>query len=182
MHSLQGDFLVAAPHQLDPNFAGMVILVIEHSDDGAFGVIVNCPREVSGRLQQCNFGRRSSQRVRFSFGGPVTGPLTAVHGSASLGERQLLPGMYFSGKRKNVLKLLRKAEQPLKIFTGYVGWGAGQLDFEVEQGIWRVAPATAEQIFSHNEDLWEQVSRQASRLQLRIMFNLKHIPADPLLN
>jgi putative transcriptional regulator len=106
----------------------------------------------------------------------------AVHTKASLGERQLLPGVFFSGKEKNVLALMRQAEQPLKVFAGYAGWGAGQLDFEVELGIWRVVPATAEQTFSDSDELWDEVSRQASRLQLQIMLNLKHIPADPLLN
>jgi putative transcriptional regulator len=182
MNSCEGHFLVAARHQLDPNFAGMVILVVEHSHEGAFGVIVNCPREESGRFQQWNLRRRSSKGTRFSFGGPVTGPLMAVHTKASLGERQLLPGVFFSGKEKNVRVLMRQAEQPLKVFAGYAGWGAGQLDFEVEQGIWRVAPATAEQIFSESDELWEQISKQASRLRLRIMLNLKHIPTDPLLN
>ena len=182
MNSFEGHFLVAARDQLDPNFAEMVILVVEHSHEGAFGVIVNCPRKESRRLQQCNFGWRSSETERFSFGGPVTGPLMAVHTKASLGERQLLPGVFFSGKEKNVLALMQQAEQPLKVFAGYAGWEAGQLDFEVEQGIWRVAPATAEQTFSDSDELWEQVSRQASRLQLQIMLNLKHIPADPLLN
>jgi putative transcriptional regulator len=42
--SLQGHFLVAAPHQVDPNFVEAVILVVAHADPGAFGVIVNCPR------------------------------------------------------------------------------------------------------------------------------------------
>lgn len=45
MKSLQGHFLVAAPHQLDPNFAAAVILVVEHADRRALGVLVNCPRD-----------------------------------------------------------------------------------------------------------------------------------------
>ena len=182
MNSFQGHFLVAASHQLDPNFAKVVILVVEHTKRGAFGVIVNGPSEESNRLKQRRSRRRFSEKVRLSFGGPVTGPLMAVHTKESLGERQLLPGVFFSGKEKNVLTLMWRAEQPCKIFTGYAGWGPGQLDYEVEQGVWRIVPASPEQIFSEDSDLWEQLSRQASRLQLRIMFNIKHIPADPLLN
>jgi putative transcriptional regulator len=106
----------------------------------------------------------------------------AVHTNASLGERQFLPGVFFSGKEKNVLALMWQAEQPCKILMGYAGWGPGQLNYEVEQGVWRVVPATPEQIFSENSDLWERLSRQASRMQLRLMFNIKHIPANPLLN
>ena len=182
MNSFQGYFLVAAPHQLDPNFVKTAILVVEHADRGAFGVILNDTREESSRLRQGNFRRRFSEKVRPSFGGPVTGPLMAIHMKASLGERQFLPGVFFSGTEENVLKLIWRAEQPCKIFMGYAGWGPGQLDYEVEQAIWRVVPATPEQIFSEDSDLWEQLSRQASRRQIRIMFNIRDIPADPLLN
>jgi putative transcriptional regulator len=182
MNSFQGGFLVAAPHQLDPNFAGTVILVVEHADRGAFGVIVNGPSEESSRIEYRSSRWCSPEKVKLFFGGPVTGPLMAIHAKASLGERQLLPGVFFSGKETKLLTLIWRTEQPCKIFTGYAGWGPGQLDHEVEQGIWRVARATPAQIFSEDSDLWEQLSRQASRLQLRIMFNIKHIPADPLLN
>ena len=106
----------------------------------------------------------------------------AVHTKARLGEREFLPGVFFSGKEENVLKLMWRREQPCKIFTGYAGWGPEQLDDEIEQGVWRVVPATPEQIFLANSDLWEELSQEVSRLQLRSMFNIRHIPADPLLN
>ncbi len=101
---------------------------------------------------------------------------------ALLGERRLLSGVFFSAKEKNVLSLMGQTNYPCKVFTGYTGWGPGQLEYEVEQGIWRVVPATSAQIFSDGRDLWEQLSRQASRLQLQTIFNIKHLPADPLLN
>ncbi|MGA2620464.1 MAG: YqgE/AlgH family protein [Thermoguttaceae bacterium] len=182
MKSFQGHFLVAALHQSDPNFVRVVMLVVGHTQRAAFGVIVNDATEQRSRLQQRNSRRRPPGRPRLYFGGPVTGPLMAVHTKASLGERRLLPGVFFSAKEKNVLSLMRQTEHPCKVFTGYAGWGPGQLDYEVEQGIWRVVPATPGLVFSDTGDLWEQLSRQASRLQLLTMFNIKHIPADPLLN
>ncbi|MGD0896360.1 MAG: YqgE/AlgH family protein [Thermoguttaceae bacterium] len=182
MKSLQGRFLVAAPHQLDPNFVRVVILVVGHTRRAAFGVIVNETAEKRPRLRQRNSRRPSPGKAGFNFGGPVTGPLMAVHTNALLGERRLLPGVFFSAKERNVLSLMGQTGRPCKVFTGYAGWGPGQLDDEVEQGIWRVAPATSEQIFSDSRDLWEQLARQVSRLQLRTIFHIKHIPADPLLN
>ena len=169
MNAFQGHFLVAAPHQLDPNFAGMVILVVEHTEEGAFGVIVNCLKRPHDRLPQQRGTRRFSTGARLYCGGPVTGPLMAVHTNAALGEWQLLPGVFFSGREKHVLALMRQAAQPLKIFAGYAGWGAGELDFEVEQGIWRVAPATAEQVFSDDDDLWEPVKELAAALQFKFV-------------
>ena len=182
MNSLQGTFLVAAPHRLDPNFVKATVLVVAHTTRGAFGVIVNDAREESNRFRRRNSRWDSRRKVGFFHGGPVTGPLMAVHMNASLGERQFLPGVFFSAREKNVLRLMRRMEQPCKVFMGYAGWGPGQLEYELEQGIWRVVPATPEQIFSAGADLWERLTRQASRLQLRVMFHIKHIPADPLLN
>jgi putative transcriptional regulator len=182
MNSYQGHFLVATPHQLDPNFVKTVILVVDHHPRGAFGVIVNDARAMRSLLRLGSVGRRFSERFRPAYGGPVTGPLMAVHMNESSGERQLLPGVFFSGKRKVVLKLIWQTEQPCKVFIGYAGWGPRQLDFEVERGMWRVVPATPEQIFSETDDLWERLSWQASRRQLRSLFHIRHIPAYPGLN
>jgi putative transcriptional regulator len=182
MSSFQGHFLVAAPHQLDPNFAEAVVLVGGHTERAAFGIIVNGCLGERRFFQQGHAKRIFPGRAALFVGGPVTGPLMAVHTEAALGERRLLRGVYFSAKEKNVLALMRRSVRPCKIFTGYAGWGPGQLDYEVEQGVWRVVLATPGQIFSGDADLWQQLSRQASRLQLRSMFHLKHFPADPLLN
>jgi putative transcriptional regulator len=183
MNSLRGHFLVAAPHQLDPNFVQTVILVVKHTGRGALGVIVNCPWEEGDYpVKKPNLGRIFPTEAHSCFGGPVTGPLMAVHTKQSLAEIQLLPGVFFSDKEENVLALMWQNDQPYKVFFGYAGWGPGQLEYEVEQGIWRVVPATPEQLFSDSSNLWQQLSSQASRMQLRGMFNLKHIPADPLLN
>ncbi len=179
MYSFQGHFLVAARHQHDPNLVETVILVVEHSDRGAFGVIVNCPNE---RNQRQRNEQPLSEKARLYFGGPVTGPLMAVHDDASFAEHEILPGVFFAGKEKNVLPLMRKAKQPYKVFTGYAGWEAGQLEYEIEQSVWRVAPGTAERIFSKSNELWEELSKEVMERQLRELFNVKHIPADPQWN
>jgi putative transcriptional regulator len=183
MNCFQGHFLVAAPHQLDPNFFQTVILVVEHTDRGAFGVIVNRPWEEADGVGPVHpLGRLYPAEAKSFFGGPVSGPLMALHAKTSLGGSQLLPGVFFSAKEENVLALMWHAQHPYKVFAGYAGWGPGQLDYEVEQAVWRVVPATPAQIFSASPDLWQQLLQQASRLQLWEMFELKHIPQNPLLN
>ncbi len=183
MKSLQGHFLVAAPHQLDANLVEAVILVIEHADRGAFGVIVNCPTDRhEGISQQRSTKRRWREGPGLYFGGPVTGPLMAVHTDESLAEIEVLPGVFFAEEQKNVLTLMRFRWQPFRVFTGYAGWGPGQLDDEVEHGIWRAIPATAAEIFSNGDNLWERLLRQAFDSLLQVMCNVKHIPSDPSLN
>jgi putative transcriptional regulator len=183
MSSLQGHFLVAAPHQAKPNLVEAVVLVVEHTDRGAFGVVLNSPWEEDDVPP----GRRDHQPAHLDsaatfLGGPVTGPLMAVHTEALAGEIEILPGVFFSAKEENVHPVMQQTEQPYKIFTGYVEWGTGQLDDEVQQGIWRIVPATGEQIFSDGQDLWERLVRQALPLQLHDLFDPRHISTNPLFN
>jgi putative transcriptional regulator len=183
MKSLQGHFLLAAPHQLDPNLVEAVILVVEHADRGAFGVIVSCPsNRHEGISQQRRTKPRWPEAPRLCFGGPVTGPLMVVHTDELFAEVEVLPGVFFAGREKNVLALMRSREQPCKVFTGYAGWGPGQLEHEVESGIWRAIPATAAKIFSKGDNLWERLLRQAFDSLLQVMCNIKHIPSDASLN
>jgi putative transcriptional regulator len=183
MKSLQGHFLAAAPHQLAPKFVEAVVLVVEHSDRGAFGVIVNCPRDRhEGIARQRKTKPRWPERPRLNFGGPVAGPLMAVHADELYAEIEVLPGVYFAGRKKNVLALLQSREQPCKMFTGHATWGPGQLEHEVEDGVWQAIPATAATIFSDGGNLWERLLRQASDSLLQVMCNIKHLPSDASLN
>ncbi len=183
MNSLHGHILLAAPHQLDPNFMETVVLVVAHSQRGAMGVILNRPRPSGGRpCWQRNFQPRDRAKPHLYFGGPVAGPLMAVHTDSSQADAPILPGLFFAGRKKRVLALLRGRKCPCKFFSGYVGWGPGQLEYEIEIGVWRALPGTFQAVFSRNDDLWRDLSAQASRLQAQALFHLKYIPADPRLN
>jgi putative transcriptional regulator len=183
MKSLQGHFLLAAPHQLDPNFAAAVVLVVRHAERGAFGVIVNCPRDRCEGISQPRTAKPSRQgRPGLYFGGPVSGPLMAVHADGSLAEIEVLSGVFFAGRAKNVRALVRSREQPCKVFRGYAGWGPGQLEQEVEYGIWRAIPATAAKIFASADGLWEGLWQQAFDSLLQVMCNIEHVPSDASLN
>ena len=183
MKSIQGCFLIAGTHQHDPNFAETVVLVVEDSDQGAFGVILICPWERNQTFPPTSKTEWPvSGNARVYFGGPITGPLMAVHTDESLAEHEILPGVFFAGKEENVFPLIRKTKQPYKVFTGYTGWEPGQLEYEIEQGVWRVAPAAAGQIFSSSDGLWEELTRQVFELQMPVLFNVNHIQADPQWN
>ena len=183
MKSLQGHFLVAAPHQVDPNFAEAVVLVVKHDHRGAIGVIVNCPRDRhEGISQQRNTKRRWPEEPRLHFGGPVTSPLMAVHADRAFAGITILPGVFFEGEEERVFDLMRSTEQSYKAFTGYAGWGPWQLEQEVEDGTWWAIPATAAEIFSNANNLWERILRRASDSLLEVMCNIKHFSSDPSLN
>jgi len=183
MKSLQGHFLVAAPRQLDPNFVEAVILVVTHDNCGAMGVIVSCPRDRhEGISQQRSTKRRWLEEPRLYFGGPVTGPLMAVHADRAFAGIKILSGVFFEREEERVFTLMRSTEQAYKAFTGHAGWGPRQLEYEVDYGIWRAIPATAEGVFSNGDNLWARLVRQVSDSLLQVMCNVKHIPRDPSLN
>ena len=182
--SLAGKLLVATPSLVDPNFARTVVLLCEHNDEGALGVVLNRPLEhaaVSEHLPEW-LPYVSGLRVIFQ-GGPVE-PSTAL----ALGE---LAGTARPEGWSPVLGrtgLLSLSREPgdfggdlrrMRVFSGYSGWTGGQLEGEVKQEAWFVVAAAPEDLFTPEpETLWRRVlQRQDSKLALFAYF-----PTDPRAN
>lgn len=183
MSSLRGHLLVAIPCHPDPNLAESVILVVEHLDCGAFGVVLNGARQQSGRIVgEGLVQRRFLESTTTYSGGPVVGPLMAIHTDESVAKIKLFPGGYFTVNEEAVKALTQQTDQPYKVFTGYVGWEGRRLDDEVQQGLWRIVPATAEAVFSKGDGLWERLLRQAFPLQLHDLLDPQHNSANPFVN
>jgi putative transcriptional regulator len=183
MERLQGQLLVASSRQLDPNFCKTVILVVEHDEKGAFGLIINRPTSrIISVARPCLDEEHAGLGSRLNLGGPVVGPLMAVHTDRSLAEVQIAPGLFFSADRRHLARLLRQGGHHYRIFGGYAGWGPRQLDHEVQRGVWLTAPATAAHVFAKDERLWEGLLRQHSESVLRVVLHITHFPQDPLLN
>src|SRR5688572_10558721 len=96
MESLQGRLLVASPKLRDPNFARSVVLLIRHGDDGALGLILNRPLETSFRELWSNVSETPCKhKGSLYLGGPVKGPLMAIHRRKSLSEFEVIGGVHF---------------------------------------------------------------------------------------
>jgi putative transcriptional regulator len=183
MSSLRGHLLVAVPYHPDRNLAETVILVVEHLDCGAFGVVLNGARQQSDRIVgEGIVQRRFLESTTTYSGGPVAGPLMAVHTDESVAEVELFPGGYFAVNEETIKALREQTDQPCRVFTGYVGWEGRRLGDEVQQGLWRIVPATAEAVFSESDDLWERLLRQAFPLELHDLLDPQHISANPSVN
>ncbi|MBW3597385.1 MAG: YqgE/AlgH family protein [Planctomycetes bacterium] len=181
MQSLQGQLLVASPHMGESPFAQTVILVLHHSEEGAFGVVLNRPigESVKSLWDQVSEKPCACERP-LNMGGPVSGPLMALHGEASLSEMevQVPGGVYVAASREHLEQLVCEATLPCRIFIGHAGWTAGQLENELQAGVWMISPATFEQVFSDDEDLWTTVLRQIGRDILHSTLKIKHVPRD----
>jgi putative transcriptional regulator len=184
MESLKGHLLVASPHLLDPNFVHTVVLLIHHSEEGAFGVVLNRPADntIKDLWEQVGDGPCESDR-RVNVGGPVAGPLMAIHTDQHLAEMEILPGVYFAAQRDHLETLLRQSGRPFRVFIGHSGWGGGQLEHELEEGAWLTTPASPDQVFDDDDaDLWKKVAQHIGESMLASSLGIKHVPKDPTVN
>ena len=106
MKSLLGHLLIAPPHERDLDFIRTVILLIQHSEEQAFGVVLDRPTPT--KVRQAWQGRSRCQHDEFVYtGGPVSSPLIALQTEPFLGEIEVLPGVYYSVQKGHLEQLLR---------------------------------------------------------------------------
>jgi len=160
--SLHGQLLVAGPGLLDPNFWRTVVLVGEHSEEGALGVILNRASETTVGEAVPELAELAEGMGAVHLGGPVQPSAIVVLADFVEPEeaRSLVLdsiGFLPSEVDPETLGELRRA----RVFAGYAGWGPGQLDGELDEGSWIVEPALAEDVFTNDPDgLWSTVLRR----------------------
>ena len=179
--SLRGQLLIAAPTLVDPNFVRTVILVAEHNEEGAMGVVLNRPTEatvgdVVPKLEEIV----DAEETVFS-GGPVapTGVLVIAEfddpADAAVPVLEDIGVMALDEDAGLAADGLRST----RAFAGHAGWGPGQLEDELEEPAWIVEPARREDVFCDEaEALWESVLRRKGG-QYAL---LARMPLDPSVN
>jgi putative transcriptional regulator len=183
MRSLTGHLLVASRHLRDPNFRQSVVLMLEHAEQGALGVVLNRPSERTIRevWDAVKADPVDNDEVIY-VGGPVPGPLIALHDSEALGEKLVLPGVYMSMQRTTLDQLVREPDQLVRVFNGNSGWASGQLEGELKAGGWLRIEATADDVFADPQSLWKDTTQ---RIGLSIMLpgtSPDQLPGDPTSN
>jgi putative transcriptional regulator len=181
--SLRGKLIIATPPLVDENFDRAVVLMLEHSNEGALGVILNRPTEDDVEDMLEAWAPYAAQpRVLFQ-GGPVEPG--AVIGLARMGSTDATEDWAPVVDRLGTVDLRRSPGdvepdvQVMRLFVGYAGWDAGQLEGELEVGAWIVADAEPDDAFATDpEELWRNVlRRQRGRIGWLATF-----PDDPELN
>jgi putative transcriptional regulator len=183
MKSLQGHLLVASPTLVDPNFFHTVVLIVQHNDDGALGLVLNRPLQTSVKDMWQEVGDGACEvEGQLHQGGPCEGPLMVVHGEDMYAEIEVTKGLYFCTSRDRVEKLIADNSCPMKFFVAYAGWTAGQLEAELDESSWMTAPASAKVVFEGDEHLWSDLVRAISRAAVTGLVDPKRIPEDPSVN
>lgn len=167
--SLRGRFLVAAKGMRDPNFYRTVVLMVEHGDAGAMGLVVNRPSSITvGHALSGHFDLPETDDVVF-VGGPVEpAALFILHnaGHMDAGEPSVLPGL-FVGSSADVFEHVVRAvaegdpDARFRIFCGCAGWGPGQLEGELDRGDWYQQKGGAECLFDYDPyEAWDALVRR----------------------
>jgi putative transcriptional regulator len=180
MKSTRGKFLIASPKLADPNFARTVLLMVQHSEEGALGLVLNRPLETTVR-QACeqSLGEPCEVDDVLYQGGPCEGPLMVLHGNELAKDADVVSGVFFTTEKSKIESLLRQKLADARYFVGYAGWAPGQLEAEMEIESWVVAPAEAMHVFQNTPNLWwKLMARQA----LGQSIDPSNIPDDPSSN
>jgi putative transcriptional regulator len=187
--ALAGHLLVATPRLADPNFARRVVLILDHGDHGALGVVVDRPGGVAVGQLMPQWEPFTTAPAELFVGGPVA--RNALIGLVRLASIELAAAQ--AGWR-----LVVDAERPVgtvdlsvdpgplsssivgaRLFSGYTGWDTGQLEVEIDEGSWYVVEALApDPVSADPEGLWRRVlRRQGGALAV-----VSGFPPDPTLN
>ncbi|WP_026958261.1 MULTISPECIES: YqgE/AlgH family protein [Aliagarivorans] len=174
MESLQNQFLLAMPGLSDPYFKRSVVYVCEHNDEGAMGLVINIPVDLSveGLLEQIELPehQEAEEDERDSLDKPVYqgGPMARERGfvlhspKPGFNSSMQLSSELMITTSKDVLETLGTGSEPndYLVTLGYAGWGAGQLEQEIADNSWLTLPATTDIIFdvpSHQR--WEAAAK-----------------------
>ena len=184
MDSLAGKLLIAVPDLGDANFFRSVVLIFQHDDGGASGVILNRPSNMTiGKVwDKIAPEMECLNDDPVYVGGPVPGPLMALHNAMAYSDNEILPGLYLTMERENLNALVREPDRNLRIFSGYAGWGPNQLENEMEVGGWLTLPADANHVFDSPDELWKRVCEQVGHKIMLPRLSKKSGKADPNLN
>jgi putative transcriptional regulator len=180
MQSMRGHLLIAGPTLLDPNFRRTVVLVGEHGEEGAMGIVLNRPSETEVADAVPPLADLPGVDDIVFVGGPVQPQAVVVlgefidpekAGTLVLGSIGFLPG---DTEPDEIGELTRA-----RVFAGYAGWAPGQLEDELEEGSWIVEPALPEDVFTERpQELWSDVLRRKGPEYTVIAL----MPEDPRLN
>ena len=155
--------LIAARTLQDPIFGRSVILLLEHTPQGAIGLMVNRPTEISLHEALPAMRPWAERSDRLFLGGPVETHLMAFLIRSEIqppDSKHVFANVYASGDPEALVGVLEGSihQDHFRAYLGYAGWGPGQLDAEMARGDWHRSPAHPDSVFSPpREELWDHL-------------------------
>ncbi|HEX3317951.1 MAG TPA: YqgE/AlgH family protein [Solirubrobacteraceae bacterium] len=181
MESLRGKLLIAGPTLVDPNFARSVVLILEHSEEGAMGLVLNRPVETTVDEAAPELADVVDGHEALFQGGPVqpSGVIVLAEFADPDDAAMLVVGGVGPLSASADLDAVQVVEGRARAFAGHAGWGPGQLESELERDDWFVEKARAEDAFASDAGrMWAAVlERKGGEYAL-----VARMPDDPRVN
>lgn len=170
MDNLKGNFLVSAKNLIDPSFYRTVVLIIEQGSQGAMGLVVNRPSDISVSHALTGQLELPSIDDPVYLGGPVEpGGLIVLHDRGDITDSEpIIPGVFVPTNADVFEEVIQSAienpaETTFRVFSGCAGWAPDQLEQEIERGDWYLVPAEQQAVFHDSPyDLWERMLKKIS--------------------
>ncbi len=182
MDSLRGKLLIASPAISDPHFRRTVVLLAEHTEEGAMGVVLNREADVTVGDVVPELGHLAGEQDVVHVGGPVSeSSVTVLAEFAEPGRAALLidEELGFVPADADGDASIAEAIRRARVFAGHAGWGPGQLEAELDEESWIVEEPRPEDVFTAEpEDLWAAILRRKGGEYTLIAT----MPDDPSLN
>jgi putative transcriptional regulator len=165
--SLAPALLLSMPQMIDPHFARSVVLLCEHAEEGAFGLIVNRPSDITAAAAvRMEPPVEEPNDLPLLLGGPVEperGWILTATPPEGVESRGVGAGLHLSASPLLLRQVLTARPLPRRtvVLAGYAGWGPGQLDAELEQSAWLIMPVELDLIFEiPSAASWEMAIRR----------------------
>ncbi len=179
----KGTFLISSPDMDTGFFSRSVILICEHTPTGSFGLVINKNIELELPEEVIELDQLANPNIDFRAGGPLqTNQMMILHASYENKDRtlEIAEGVLLGGDLQFLQESITNENGPaIRLFFGYTGWAAGQLEREFLNGNWFVCPGTAKHLFeTPTEKVWQSVLREMGGKYA----TLSMIPEDLSLN
>ena len=165
----KGVFLVADLRLLDPNFSKTIVLITQHGPGGSVGVVVNRPTRTPLSRAFPSIPEFEKRPETLFVGGPVQREAITVLLRTEPPPQPAFPifeKVYVAPEMKTLVDLIARGrpEDRFRVYSGYAGWGPGQLQGEVDRGDWRILPGDADLLFQEETgSAWEALFRRSSQ-------------------
>lgn len=187
---LAGCLLVANPSHPNHQYTKDVFLITWHRGDGAIGVLLNrCLVADLRTLWAQLMGSESkpmveepAQHIAVHYGGPLAGPVIALHSRPEFAEAEASPGIYLAAQIPTLRKLGEIAAADCRWLVGHTAWQKGELERQIETGLWYPIPATPDLVFAQSDEIWQRALRRAGDYSLSILTGCPLVPNSGIWN
>ena len=166
-----GKFLIARRELMDPNFAQTVVLLFKHDEEGSIGLIINRATDIKLSEAIDHFQQWEGEDDRLYQGGPVSrNRVTMLIRTEDEieGAHQVFDDVHLGAANGLLQSLANGWDKPkaFRAYTGYAGWGAGQLEGEMKRESWYAVPARSDIVFDADPGtVWQRLTEETEKVR-----------------